>query len=190
MFYNELTEGLSSPNRNGWKSKLYFWLGERMVKRRKNVSLGIEPMVSPEARINARNAEITLGDKIAVAYGAVIQGMVTIGNNCSVQANAMIIGDDKQGVKIGDNVRIAPYVTIISSNHVFERTDIPISQQGMVSKPIIIGDDVWIASRVNIMAGVTIGSGCVIAAGAVVTHDIPPYAVAAGVPAKIIKMRR
>lgn len=190
MFYNELTEGLSSPNRNSWKSKLYFWLGKRMLKRRKNVSFGSEPMVSPEARINARGAEITFGDRIAVAFGAVIQGKVKIGNGCSVQANTMLIGDSECGITIGNNVRIAPYVTIISSNHVFERTDIPISKQGMESAPIIIGDDVWIASRVNIMAGVTVGTGSVIAAGAVVTHDIPPYSVVAGIPAHIIKMRK
>jgi acetyltransferase-like isoleucine patch superfamily enzyme len=52
---------------------------------------------------------------------------------------------------------------------------------------IVIGDNVWIASRATILKGVTIGEGSVIAAGSVVTKDVPPYCVAAGVPAKVIK---
>ena len=54
---------------------------------------------------------------------------------------------------------------------------------------MIIGDDCWIGRRVMIMPGVKIGEGCVIGAGAVVTKDIPPYSVAAGVPAKVVKTR-
>lgn len=56
-------------------------------------------------------------------------------------------------------------------------------------KPIVIEDDVWIAARVNVMAGVTIGKGSVIGAGSVVTKDIPPYSIAVGTPAKVIKKR-
>ena len=99
-------------------------------------------------------------------------------------------GDTEGLIKIGNNVRIAPNVMIISANHVFDNTDIPICEQGMDVKPITIEDDVWVAGRVNIMAGVTIGKGSVIGAGSVVTKDIPPYSVAVGVPAKVIKTRK
>ena len=57
-------------------------------------------------------------------------------------------------------------------------------------RPVIIGDDVWIGDRVMILPGVEIGRGAVLAAGAVVTRDVPPYAVAAGVPARVIRDRR
>ena len=57
------------------------------------------------------------------------------------------------------------------------------------TKPIIIGNDVWIGARVIIMDGIKIGNGAVIAAGAIVTKDVPPYAIVGGVPAKIIKYR-
>ena len=117
-----------------------------------------------------------------------------LGENCSVQYNTLMIGygnpGENQGmIKVGNNVRIAPNVMIISANHVFDNTDIPICKQGMDVKPITIEDDVWVAGRVNIMAGVTIGKGSVIGAGSVVTKDIPPYSVAVGVPAKVIKTR-
>lgn len=61
--------------------------------------------------------------------------------------------------------------------------------QGLSLAPITVEDDVWIGSRVNIMAGVTVGRGSVIGAGAVVTHDVPPYSVCVGCPARVIKNR-
>jgi acetyltransferase-like isoleucine patch superfamily enzyme len=59
----------------------------------------------------------------------------------------------------------------------------------MVSKPIEIGDDVWIGTGVKILKGVKIGKGAVIGAGSVVTRDIPPYSIAVGIPARVIKER-
>ena len=79
---------------------------------------------------------------------------------------------------------------MIAANQVFRDPDRPIHGQGIEFGPIVIEDYVWIGGRANIMAGVTIGKGSVIGAGAVVTRDIPPYSVAVGVPAKVIKTRR
>jgi acetyltransferase-like isoleucine patch superfamily enzyme len=78
---------------------------------------------------------------------------------------------------------------MIAGNHVFSDPDKPIHGQGLVHSPIVIEDDVWVAGRVNIMAGVHIGKGSVIGAGSVVTHDVPSGAVAVGVPAKVVRRR-
>ena len=78
---------------------------------------------------------------------------------------------------------------MIAANHIFENPNVLIREQGLEYSPIIINDDVWIGSRVNILAGVNVGSGSVIGAGSVVTKDIPPYSIAIGVPAKVIKRR-
>src|SRR5690606_21616381 len=93
-------------------------------------------------------------------------------------------------IQIGNHVRIAPHVMMIAGNHVFRDTTRPITTQGLEHAPIVVEDDVWIAGRVTITAGVTIGRGSVIAAGAVVTRDIPPFSVAAGVPARVIRSRQ
>ena len=98
----------------------------------------------------------------------------------------MIIGP----VMIGKDVMMASEVIILTANHTFDRLDIPMRLQGARDvKPVRIGDDVWIGMRSIILPGVQIGRGAVIGAGAVVTKDVPEYAVVGGNPAKVIKFR-
>ena len=85
---------------------------------------------------------------------------------------------------------MGPDCLIYTVMHRFDRTDIPMREQGYTPvRPVVIGDDCWIGSRVTIMPGVTLGRGCVVGAGAVVTRDVPPYAVVAGVPARVVRYR-
>jgi acetyltransferase-like isoleucine patch superfamily enzyme len=91
---------------------------------------------------------------------------------------------DMGGVDIGDNVMIGPNVNIITTGHPLE----PSRRRAYVeAKPIVIEKNVWIATGVTIIGGVTVGENSVIAAGAVVTKNVPPNSFAAGVPAKIIR---
>lgn len=91
-------------------------------------------------------------------------------------------------VAIGRNVLISDRVYIGDSLHGFERRDLPIKDQYMVSRgPVEIGDGTWIGIGVSILPNVKIGLNCVVGAGSVVTRDIPDYCVAAGVPARVIK---
>lgn len=92
------------------------------------------------------------------------------------------------GVSIGDNTLIGPYVVIMSTNHKYNSKNI-IRKSGYIPSPITIGSDVWIGAGAKILAGVKIGDGAIIGAGSVVTKDVPPYVVFAGVPAKFIKKR-
>ena len=85
---------------------------------------------------------------------------------------------------------MGPNVTILTHTHIIDRTDIPMGQQGMRIAEVVIGNDVWIGMRVIIMPGIKIGDGAVIGAGAVVTKDVPDFAIVGGVPAKIIKYRK
>ncbi len=110
---------------------------------------------------------------------------INIGNSVSINRNTLVIGK----VNIGNNVSIAPNCVVVGSNHNFGRTDIPIKEQKVSSKGIVIGNDVWIGANVTVLDGVNIGAGCVIGAGAVVTKDIPPYSIAVGNPCHVIKSR-
>lgn len=90
---------------------------------------------------------------------------------------------DQGGIEIGDDVLIGPQTIIATLNHD------PDSEKrgGMFAKSVKIGNMAWLGARVTICPGVTIGDGAIVAAGAVVTKDVPPRTVVAGVPAKIIK---
>lgn len=111
---------------------------------------------------------------------------VFIGDNSGIGINAELNGE----VRIGENVMMGPNCLILTRNHKFDRTDIPMCEQHFTEdKPVLIKDDVWIGQNVILLPGVTLGRGCVIGAGAVVPKSIPEYAVAVGNPAKVVKYR-
>jgi maltose O-acetyltransferase len=128
------------------------------------------------------------GQRINVERGADFDTgwEIELGDDSSLGVNCMVPYD----LKVGKDVMMGPEVIIIGQNHKFARTDIPMRLQGYVEYgPVRIGDDVWIGARAIILPGINIGKGAIIAAGAVVTKDVPPYAICAGSPARIIKFR-
>ena len=127
-----------------------------------------------------------LGDYSVIESFACINnavGDVVIGSHTRIGLHNTIIGP----VEIGDNVNLAQGITVTALNHNFNDTNKRIDEQGVSTNPVTIEDDVWIGANAVILPGVTIGNHCVIAAGAVVTKDIPPHSLVAGVPAKVIK---
>lgn len=110
-------------------------------------------------------------------------GDVIIGDYTRVGLHNTIIGP----VRIGNNVNLAQGITVTALNHNFDDTTKRIDQQGVTTKAVTINDDVWIGANAVILPGVTIGTHSVVAAGAVVSKDVPPYTIVAGVPAKVIK---
>lgn len=125
------------------------------------------------------------GKNIRVKRNADISMFIEIGNYSEVGTNCVI----QSNTVIGDYVIMGPDVKIYTKNHGFSRTDIPIALQPEVAEKVVIKNDVWIGANVIILPDVEIGSHVIIAAGAVVTKNIPDYAIVAGIPAKIIKYR-
>jgi maltose O-acetyltransferase len=94
-------------------------------------------------------------------------------------------------VTLGDDVLLAPEIIFVDSNHNWDRLDVPIKDQGSMSpQPIVVEQGAWIGIRAVILPGVRIGQGAIVGAGAVVTRDIPEYAIAAGNPAKVVRFRK
>jgi acetyltransferase-like isoleucine patch superfamily enzyme len=110
-------------------------------------------------------------------------GDVIIGKHTRIGLHNTIIGP----VTIGNHVNLAQGITVTALNHNFADTTKRIDEQGVTTKPVVIGDDVWIGANAVILPGVTIGRHAVVAAGAVVTQDVPENTLVGGVPAKIIK---
>ena len=135
----------------------------------------------------ARHMLTSCGENVNVERHARFGRGVTLGDRSGIGINASI----GEQTHIGSDVMMGPDCVIYTRNHRFDRLDIPMREHGYGPvEPVEIGDDCWIGGRVTILPGVHVGNGAVIAAGAVVTKDVPPYAVVGGVPAKIIYNRK
>ncbi|NTU73275.1 acyltransferase [Candidatus Roizmanbacteria bacterium] len=127
--------------------------------------LGKQSVVESYSTLNNGVGDIVIGENTRVGISNVIIGPVMIGNNCILAQNVVISG----------------------LNHGYENPDVSIKDQKVKTKPIVIEDDCWIGANVTVAAGVTIGKHSVVGAGSTVTKSIPPYHVAVGNPAKLIK---
>lgn len=137
--------------------------------------------------IFAKSIMNSVGKNVNIERGAIFCGDCSIGDYSGIGINCELNGP----VKIGKYVSMGPEVVFYTENHSFGRTDIPIQQQGFdETEPIVVGDDVWIGRRALILPGVHIGRGCVIGAGAIISKDVPDYAVVVGNPGKVIRIRK
>lgn len=128
------------------------------------------------------------GDDVIVKHGAYFGS----GSGIEIGHRSQLGHDSRigHGVVIGDDVVMGPQVDIMTNAHAYDDPARTINQQGKLPlRPVIIGNDVWLGTRVVVMPGVHIHDGAVIGACAVVTHDIPAYAIAVGIPARVIRYR-
>ncbi len=163
-----------------------------LVKGGKKIRFGDRTLVEPFVNLNTElgSQGITIGNGCEVKKFSTLDastGYIDIGNKSSINSFCSLNGYG--GIKIGNSVRIASHVVILSSSHNFDNIDTSILSQGISGSKTQIGDDVWIGSHVIILGGVTIGSHSIIAAGSVLTKDVPEYSIVGGVPAKLIRQR-
>lgn len=153
------------------------------------VTLAEDCFIAPEAQLFAEPGRtIVVGHRASVAAHAFIHGPVTLADEVSVNARVSIDGG-AAGVRIGRGTRIATGATLYAFNHALDAAR-PLREQPVTSQGIVIGEDVWIGANAGVTDGVTVGDHAVIGMGAVVTRDVPPWAIVAGAPAKVIGDRR
>jgi galactoside O-acetyltransferase len=153
-------------------------------------------IILSEGRIINNSANIILGLKFRmapncqlIAQGQVGDAQISIGGNVALNMNVIINADCGGRIIIGNDVMIGPNTVMRASNHKFNNLYESIINQGHVPGEIHIEDDVWIGANVSIVPNVRIGKSSVIGAGSVVCSNIPPFSVAVGNPAKVIKIR-
>jgi acetyltransferase-like isoleucine patch superfamily enzyme len=147
-------------------------------------------LVSPKSQVQLSN-RISFGRGSVVKPFAVIQtqsGAIRIGRNCAISSFDHI-STGTMDVVIGDHVRLAPSVTILGGSRNFKKRDVLIVDQGSTNVGTTIGNDVLIGANVVVLPGCNIGDGAVVGAGSVVTNEVPPYAIVAGTPARIVGRR-
>lgn len=125
-------------------------------------------------------ANSTIEDYCTVSNGV---GDIIIGDDSRIGIGSVLIGP----VTIGKQVILAQNIVLSGLNHTYTDVTLPIRLQKVTTAAIIIEDEVWIGANAVITAGVTVGKHSVVAGGSVVTKNIPPYSIAAGNPAKVIK---
>lgn len=170
-------------------------LGKGIVLRHpRRITLGNRVAIDDYGLLDASGAGeegMLLGDDVIISRNCVVQGKtgpVVIGDKTDIGCNSII--GSTAGIFIGHSVLIAGNCYIGGGRYISERLDLPMMEQGLYSKgPVVIKDDVWLGAGAIVLDGVRIGKGCIVGAGAVVTKDLPDYAVAVGVPAKVTNIR-
>ncbi|MBW3635206.1 MAG: acyltransferase [Armatimonadetes bacterium] len=135
------------------------------------------------------NASVVFGERCVLDNDLTIEvggrlevGARTIfGHHCTLAARDSLI--------IGADCLLAEMVSIRDHDHRFDSLEIPIREQGAVSAPVVIGNNVWLGGKVTVLKGVKIGDNAIVGANAVVTKDIPENAICVGVPARVIRLR-
>ena len=160
-----------------------------------NIRLGRRVYLDHGVYLHACPNGIRIGEGSCVMAGAILhvynfRGIphsgIAIGRDCLIGERNVIRGQG--GIQIGDRVYTSPMVQIVAVTHVFEDPERSFTEQGITARGIVVEDDVWIGSGAVITDGVRVGKGAVVAAGAVVTRDVPPRHLVAGVPAKVLRV--
>ncbi len=140
------------------------------VTPRRQIRFGAEPNVSPDV-VFSNPSKIEIGDRVRIGSRSHIWAGLSHGH-----------------VKIGNDVLFGPEVMLTAATYRFNEGS-PVTEQAMREADVVIGNDVWLATRAIVLPGVTIGDGAIVAAGAVVRNDVPPMSIVAGSPAKVIGKR-
>ncbi len=180
----------------GISSKLFVGHRVKLIER-KNMLIGCKTKLHDFVKIDAlsthgvqigkncvlgENTRIECTGSLSyVGYGVKIGDNTSFGNDCFFGAAG--------GIDIGDNVIAGQYVRFHSENHLYNKMDEIIKNQGVTHKGIKVGNNCWIGSGAVFLDGSSIGDGCVVAANAVVSKNFPDNCVVGGVPAKLLKTR-
>ena len=161
----------------------------------RRIQLGNHIIVDDNAVLDAKgdteDSFIRCGDEVEISRNAILackgNGSITLGNFVSIGRNTLLSA--VAPLQIGDNCSIGPYTAILASGHDWRDPESPVLLQSRPIEKVVIEENVWVGAHTTIMDGVTIGRNSIIGVGSVVTHDIPPYRIAAGAPARIVRIR-
>jgi galactoside O-acetyltransferase len=170
------------PGRTGVLIRRYYW--SKRLNTGPSLSISFGCAITSPNNISIGNDANIMNNCYLYAHG---NGRLVLGDRISLNSNVQLGAADCGEIVLGNDVAIGPNVVIRASNHEYKQKNIRINQQGHRGGKIEIEDDVWIGANVTVLPNVQIGKGSVIAAGSVVNRNIPPYSLAGGVPARVLK---
>lgn len=169
--------------------------GQNVVLRHPHkIKIGDNVVIDDNVVLDAKgqdNNGIKIGDGVFIGRNTILNcknGDIILDDNVNMGFNCQIFS--ASFVRLGKNALIAAYCYLIGGTHTFKSLDKSPLEQERESKGILLKENIWLGSNVQVMDGVTIGSDCIIGTSAVVNSDIPDFSIAVGIPAKVLKNRK
>jgi acetyltransferase-like isoleucine patch superfamily enzyme len=137
------------------------------------------------------NAGITLGQGVFIGRNTILScknGDIVVDDKANIGFNCEIFSASR--VRVGKSVLMAAYTYLVGGDHLYDRVDIPVLEQGRTARGIEVADNVWLGTHVVVTDGSSIGRDAIIGAGAVVVGEIAEFGIATGIPAKVVRDRR
>ena len=169
--------------------------GQNVVLRHPHkIRIGNDVHIDDNCLLDAKGADndgITIGNGVFVGRNTIVScknGDIEIDDRANIGFNCEIFSGGH--VRLGKNTLVAAYTYLVGGDHLHDRTDAPVLDQARVAQGIDVDDNVWLGAHVVVADGARIGHDAIVGAGAVVRGEIPPFQIAAGVPAQIVRDRR
>jgi acetyltransferase-like isoleucine patch superfamily enzyme len=154
----------------------YFWKHQAVISSKAEVDLA-------SSTVWGKGCVISAFTKVKIS------GPFLMGQRCQISTGCFL-GAGPAGLTLGDDVLVSPNCAILTGTYVFDRLEVPLQQQGTISKPVRIGHRVWVGSNSVVLAGAEIGDNVIVSAGSVVSGQVPANSIVLGNPAKVIFTRR
>src|SRR3989339_1297965 len=158
------------------------------------IAIGDNVVIDDNCCLDAKgttNEGIRIGTGVFVGRNTILScknGDIDLDDHANIGFNVEVFSAAR--VRIGKHVLVAAYTYLVGGDHLFDRVDVPVLYQGRTAQGIEVDDNVWLGAHVVVSDGSRVGRDAIIGAGAVVRGGIPPFAIAAGVPARVIRDRR
>jgi acetyltransferase-like isoleucine patch superfamily enzyme len=158
------------------------------------IQIGDNVVIDDQCCLDAKgtdNRGIAIGDGVFVGRNTILScknGDIVIEDRANLGFNCEIFSASR--VRVGKSILMAAYTYLIGGDHLYDRIDIPVLEQGRTARGIDVDDNVWLGTHVVVTDGSRIGRDAIIGAGAVVVGEIPEFSIATGIPAKVVRDRR
>ena len=168
--------------------------GQNVVLRHPHkIRIGNDVVIDDNCLIDAKgdtNRGILIGDGVFIGRNTILScknGDIELADGANLGFNCEVFSASR--VSIGKRVLMAAYSYVIGGDHDFSDPSLPVLDQSRTSTGVTVGDGVWMGAGVKVLDGVVLGERAVVGAGAVVREDVPPSAVAVGIPARVVARR-
>lgn len=164
------------------------------IRHPHKIAIGDNVVIDDGCCLDAKgtdNRGILIGDGVFVGRNTILScknGDIVIDDHANIGFNCEIFSAAR--VRVGKRVLMAAYTYLVGGDHLYDRTDVPVLDQGRTARGIEVDDHAWLGAHVVVTDGARIGRDAIVGAGAVVVGEIPAFAIATGIPARVTRDRR